>query len=181
MKVRQNITFDKLIRLLKYSTIVRSNIDRLPVVHRFRHWLKLYSWPVGIADMPFEVFIKAVKYSSNENTSLLFLSAISGYDANKISSMPGCYIYPLWHSYAAEVHKWLKMFEDVNNDLPAAKKIVKTMEEFGLMNIVFFIADNMDDNDKILKKSLSWVYINYRHKAHKLINQIAQQTNDTNS
>jgi hypothetical protein len=181
MKVDPKINFENLVGLLQVATVKRSNLDSLPCRFVFWHRLRRYSFPVKLENMQFEQFIRVVKYADNEAAAVLFLSAISELSTERISKLPARRLYPLWLNYLKQVETLLTAFKQVNDDMPAGRGAVKTMEEFGLLNIVFFISgEDTGSYSKILEQSVSWVYVHYRHRAHAFINQVTQTKNKGN-
>lgn len=182
MMVRNKISFQELLGLLQIAKVVRSNLDSLPCRFRFINRFRYYRLPTQIQNLPFEQFIKIVKYSDNERTALLFVSAVTGITPERLGKLPARIMYPIWTNYLQQVERLLKSFKDVNDEMPTAKRVSKTMEEFGLLNIVFFISgEDTGSYSKILEQPVSWVYVHYRHRAFNYINQIAQAKNDKNT
>lgn len=173
MVINGKISFQKLIYYLTSGIVVSCNLDKLPLIYEFHHRFKKYRFP-KLTEIEFSKFIKCMKFIDGVDDALLFVSAISDYNATAISKLPASKIYPIFAEYAKDADKILKMFKELNDDMPAQKKAVKTMEEFGLTNIVNFIADGkIELHEMILEKPVMWVYVEYRRKAHSLINELA--------
>jgi hypothetical protein len=173
MVINKKISFQKLIYYLTSGIIVSCNLDKLPLIYEFRYRFKKYQFP-KLNEIPFENFIKCMKFISGIDDALLFIAAISGYTTDRLCKLPATKLYPIFAEYAKDCDKMLKMFKELNDEMPSQKKAVKTMEEFGLTNIVNFIADgNIQLHDMILDKPVMWVYVEYRRKAHSLINELA--------
>lgn len=125
-----------------------------------------------LIDKSFSTFVECFKFATSIETALEFLYVITGKDYSRKYFIDA---YPVFLAYQNELQEILKMFKDINDEMPAPKRLVKTLEEFGFRNIISFVADgDVLKYDEFYNKSVGFIYLAYREKSYKLLNEIAQ-------
>ena len=172
MKIKRNISFERLVNYLQMDADVLFNsLDDYPI-------RQIGNVPTDLWQVNFMTYSKSVKYADDIAKSMEFLQRITGFNAHDIGKKKAIIIYPIYVNYLKQVKKINDMFAEVNAEVPQKGRIVKTMEEFGMSNIVHYLANERPElHDYYYKQTVGWIYIEYRRKTHNLLNTLANQNN----
>jgi len=174
MKIKANISYQTLINYLKLDAeIIGGNLDNYPV-------RLLKDMPTDLYQIKFETFAKSVRYADKIDNSVEFLHRLTGLDSEVIKNKKAIRIYPIYIYYLKQVQVIMTKFAEVNAELPQKGRTVRTMEEFGMSNIIDFIADGrLELHDIFYEKTVGWVFVEYMRKVHKLLNTLANNGTNT--
>ena len=126
---------------------------------------------MSVYDISFDVFSQVYKYRDIAYMHLL-LHEISGVSLKKILRMRLDKVYPVWKKYINELVEIDNLLKEVNEDMPAPKKIPpKDFNEFGLRNIINAVAQGRKDlHEYFYKQTVAEIYVMYRMHCHETIN-----------
>jgi hypothetical protein len=163
MRITENTPFRDFLIVAKNNHAVRfSNLGDINPVNP----------KVDIMQMPFETFAIAVKYATSIETAIDLMFIITKKNYSKISTSLA---YSHYLYIQNEIKRILEMFNDIDSELPTPKKIAKSLEEFGFRNIISFLANNdVLKYDEYYKKTVGFIYLAYRERVYKHLNEIAQ-------
>jgi len=167
MKIDNKIRFGDLCYYLSLEgEIIYNKLDSLPVVLED-------SYPESMWDVSFRKFISAVKYAKSIKTAPEFVAKVISRNPDLIKKERATKIYPLYIHYLQSTEKILKLFMDVNSEIESSGQPLKTMEEYGLTNIIDLIADGrLEKFDYFYDKTTDFIFTEYRRKIYKQINII---------
>jgi len=171
MKIKSNISFQTLVNILQMDIeIIGSTLDSQPLI-------QFKDTPLNINSITFENYTIAMKYANEIGTAAHFLSVVTGLNEDWILKQKAIRVYPIYINYIKQVKNIIALFNDVNSEVPQTGKVVKTMEEFGMSNIIDYVSNEKPElHDIFWNMTVSKIYIEYRRKTYKMLNIIANQT-----
>lgn len=143
------------------------DLPQLQIVLKFRRRFRRYSFPKSINDIAFENFVMAAKHTEIKQATA-FMKAVTGYD---ISRIPVRYTLGAYQMYIKQYAEIMELFRKQEELISKAAKVKYDMQEFGLTNIVSFLAaGSYTEYASLMLKPVSFIFVEYRRKIKNIEN-----------